>query len=539
MTIDIDAFRRTRHDAPLPPYEALTGLDRWSVNTYKSAKTIMQDGWTLNQLPTVPLVTPLAWDEVCREDRSWTFQLHSWDFLGHVLAAHSATGERQFIEFALRLVLDWARQYPTRQHESTFAWYDMAVGLRAYRLSYVLDVAARADWVDDDTVLTLLEAAIAHADVLADDDVYPDHSNHGFYFAAGQAALGRRFPDIPTMADASKQAGERLAAMLDLQFTDEGVHREHSPDYHRMVFETFSGLVEAGLLIGAGLAERDLAIQESLAWFVLPNGTLARFGDTAEVKLGHVAQSLARHPALRLVATGGQEGSPPGENIRAFPESGYIVFRDGWPAPGDDVTKYSYLAQTCAFHSRVHKHADDLSFVWYDRGEELLVDAGRYGYLGHTETGSELWKDGHWYSDPNRIFVESTRAHNTVEVDGRNHPRVGVEPYGSALESWGEWGELQFSVAACSYRSIHHRRVLVLSPSRWLLVLDRLVDADGDDHDFRQRFQLSPSLELSDANDPLSPFVGGSLQLPLHCLSLSKTDPMPVVRGQSEPEMAG
>jgi hypothetical protein len=46
------------------------------------------------------------------------------------------------------------------------------------------------------------------------------------------------------------------------------------------------------------------------------------------------------------------------------------------------------------------------------------------------------------YSDPNRIYVETTRAHNTVEIDGLSHPRRNVQPYGSGLVGWGEQGEL-------------------------------------------------------------------------------------------------
>ena len=557
MINDVAEFRAAHRQAPCHPYEVLASADRWSSKARKEADTVMQGSWTRSGYPTLRLETPVAWDEICSGYRSLAFHLHSWAFLGQVLAGHSAEGSRPMLEFALDLAVDWVAQHPTYDPatEARFGWYDMAVGVRAYRLGYILDAAARADWVADDTVSALLASALVHTEVLADDELFPAHSNHGFYFAAGQAALGRRFPELEAMRAAEVQAGLRLISLIDAQFTDEGMHREHSPDYHRMVLESMNGLIAAGLLRGDDVVQRAQAIQEALAWFVLPDGSLAMFGDTSrrvvasnatlamfqreasnEAASGSAAEA---HPALRFALSNGKFGAPPPVTMRAFPRSGYVVMRDGWPAEHDDARHFSYLAQACAFHSRVHKHADDLSFVWYDRGTELLVDAGRYGYLGRTKTGSKLWKDGHWYSDPNRVFVESTRAHNTVEVDGRSHPRTGVEPYGSALEAWGEHGELRFSVAACAYRSVHHRRVLVLAPSRWLLVLDHLADEDKEEHDFAQWFQVSPHLDLVLEAPAAASFTGDFLEQPLHCLSLSKADPIPATRGQSDPEMLG
>ena len=47
---------------------------------------------------------------------------------------------------------------------------------------------------------------------------------------------------------------------------------------------------------------------------------------------------------------------------------------------------------------------------------------------GRTKPGTELWKQGFWYGDPNRVFVESTHAHNTVEVGGESYNRSPVPP---------------------------------------------------------------------------------------------------------------
>ena len=150
-----------------------------------------------------------------------------------------------------------------------------------------------------------------------------------------------------------------------------------------------------------------------------------------------------------------------------------------------------------AFHSRTHKHADDLSFLWDDRVALVLVVSGRYGYVGKAEQGSRLWKDGFWYSDPNRVYCESTRAHNTVEIDGRNYVRKGAKPYGSAIKRCGSVGELFYSECEVKhFKSIRHVRLLIFKPSEWLVVCDWLHDNIEAEHDYRQWFHFAPELSV-------------------------------------------
>ena len=56
-------------------------------------------------------------------------------------------------------------------------------------------------------------------------------------------------------------------------------------------------------------------------------------------------------------------------------------------------------------------------------GRNLLIDSGRYTYK---------------YDHPYRQYVESTRAHNTVEIDGRDFSRRQADAFGSAIVAGGE-----------------------------------------------------------------------------------------------------
>lgn len=184
----------------------------------------------------------------------------------------------------------------------------------------------------------------------------------------------------------------------------------------------------------------------------------------------------------------------------------------------------------------MHKHADDLSLVWYDRGQEILVDAGKFGYLDRTSPDSELGRAGFYYAHPSRVYVESTRAHNTVEVDGLSHPRKGVKPYGSGLLRAGEEAGVLYSGTAVRYETVRHTRVLAYLPGAWLLVHDWLWDNADAPHDYVQRFHFAPELDVAAGRD------GFEVALPqdrLRVLSLLPAEAVEPVRGRGEPDLLG
>lgn len=463
-----------------------------------AADSVLSSGWKLGNYPAIRLDETIPWESSNDVGRSWSFHIHCWDMLNAPLMAYSLTGNLRYFSPALHIALDWADKYPGFDTVSGFAWYDMAVGVRALRLAYILDVASRLDDVEDKKIQDLLGSLMLHRQYLADDKNIVFHNNHGFFQAAGQLAMAKRFEDIPVFKNDTDQATKRLKGMIFSQFSDEGVHLEHSPDYHRQVYTALMGVLNSGLFDDAEVNDFALKVEASLAWFVLPSGFLVNFGDSDRRSLvrGKTYSRQWKTPAMKFIASGGQEGVPPRSTMAVFKQSGYFIVRDPWPKSIKNFNTGSYLAQTLCFHSRTHKHADDLSFVWYDHGCEILVDAGRYGYLNKTAKGSELAKQGYWYGDPYRMHIEDSCAHNTVEVDRTSNPRVGVKPYGSALQQWGRTtGGQYFSVGQIlQHKTILHRRILVFAPGKWLLVYDFLYDNMKQNHHYSQWFHFAPSL---------------------------------------------
>lgn len=479
------------------PYECISGLR--PDQALKRAEKVIKGGWRCGRYPAVELMGDIPWDFSDHEMRSWNYHIHSWDMIDSLLLAHTVSKDDQWLAPCLRVVFDWL-SYLERERVSPFSWYDMAVGLRAYRLAYIYDVASSSCLLDSACLDRMWQALLMHAEYLSKDENIVFSNNHGYYQVAGQLAMGRRFARQSNEMDfAWRQGEERLKRMLKQQFTSEGGHREHSPDYHLMVYGTLRGLINAGLILDEDVLGEIGRIEECLSWFITPSQVIANFGDSSAKVVSDSSGIAAERwvtPNMQYFASQGQVGERSDGSMRVFEDTGYFVVRHPDRNFPERPERDCYLAQMAAFHSRTHKHADDLSFIWSDRGHALLVDAGRYGYVGKVEKGSALWSDGYWYGDPNRVYCESTRAHNALEFDLINYPRKGRKPYGSALRRWLEKDGLYAVETECRhFTGVRHFRLLVLCPGQWLVVLDWFKDGLLRNHDVRQWFHFAPELQ--------------------------------------------
>ncbi|WP_367104943.1 heparinase II/III family protein [uncultured Psychrobacter sp.] len=533
-------------------YENLTGQKESKQEAILEAYKILEEGWSQRNYSSININDPIPWALNSQDERSWNFHIHSWDMIDTLLYAYNESLEENLFKPALNIALDWIERYVDRQtdtpidyQDSTdFAWYDMAVGLRAYRLAYIYDVYKQKLKDDDLTSKKLWSGLLAHQAYLNLDSNIIFHNNHGYYQAAGQIAMGRRFKDTSsTMALALEQGISRFKIMLNQQFTEEGVHREHSPDYHRMVYDTLIGVIKANLIKDDDILAFTYKIEEALSWFILPSQYIANFGDS-DWRSMYLKSSTAdkkwQTPMMKFVTTNGEIGKLGDDSLKVFEEAGYFVVRSNDSSKNTSYERYSYLAQTAAFHSRTHKHADDLSFIWYDRGHNILIDAGRYGYIGKAEIGSDLWKQGYWYTHPNRLYCESTRAHNTLEFDNNDYVRKSVKPYGSATKRSKQYSNgLTVIETECKHnKSIRHARVLIYMPNQWLIVFDWFKDNLDGIHDVKQWFNFDPKIKLIRSNNGYCTKLDNNTELHIASL-LSGVQGSNVMRGVEGPRLQG
>lgn len=517
----------------LLPYEEFLKDSNFSA---ARAEEILMTGWSIKGYPAVSL-NNIPWNTDDAKDRTLIFALHSLRIIETLLRAYNVARESRFLTPAVQVALDWCRK--AGQSASGIIWDGMVAALRAHRLAFILEAAEKESLLHTEEKELLWQQLLRHQAFLADDANIDFHNNRGYFQIACQIAMGRRLQTrAPEMLVLMKQGKARMHAIIQQQFTGEYIHKENSPAYFKLVYETLKIIVESGLM--PELKSRLLHMEEALSCFVMPDQHLAMLGDTDFTSLATTITTAKKRwqtESMRYAVSGGKCGRAPEGGLKVFSESGYGLVRSAGEQ-AKDYTRSSYLLFNAAFHSRTHKHADDLSVLWADRGVNILVDAGRYGYVGKTVQGDPLWNDGFWYSDSRRVYCESTHAHNTLQLDGKNTERRGVKPYGSALNSWGKTDNgVYWMEAACKrFKSIHHARMLFFMPASWLVVFDWFYDNNKQEHTARQWFHFAPDIDLIRMSPGYVAFLP-RVELPLKVSPLlSDMQTSPCMLGQGEAE---
>jgi hypothetical protein len=477
-----------------------------------AVEALMDKGWSIRGYPPLSMTTPIDWAADPYDDSNWRYQLNAMYPLAPAFQLLADSYDPGLHAFVRRVFDDWIRFNLDENNENPFQWNDMATGIRATYLAQL--IWYERAYGDQQIVARLASAAKRHLEKLTDPTLFAE-SNHGLFQVVGIAAL---CADLENDAcpKAMAYARERYEWLFRKQFDDEGMHLEHSPEYHLLALNAFHKIERSGLLALSEDDRRLLGLAGyNLQFLIHPDGGFAEIGDTQ----ANSARGAARFSEeARWLITGGREGQEPCFGVRTFPESGYAVGR-----AMSDEREQSYLLLFAGHHSRVHKHLDSGTFEWSDRGRRLVIDSGKWGYDRSAE----------------REYVLSSRAHNTIEAEEGDYSAGDVPDRLPTLEAWAEDGLQGISVDIMLPRRFldaSWHRMLVLMPGQWLIVDDELADWFGGNH--TQWFHFPPDAEV--VQTP----VGFEVKFPdvrskLAVFSLDTSAEHVLARGQRQPVMLG
>jgi hypothetical protein len=432
--------------------------------------------------PSYTFKLPVNWSEsdIPYDKRSWRYGFNSWVFMDSILA----TRKQEDLIFAKHIALDWYKFNVEQVNYNEFAWYDMSVAFRATRIPYIIEHCLRSDLLTESEFFKLSHLLCLHLLDLSDKKKLAKHSNHGLYQLAGLLAITNILPEIRNFHVYKDYATFNLLKILSKDVNEEGLHLEHSPAYHIYVTEILEAISNASWVDDQRFNRLVKLMDDNTYILSHPNGKLIRFGDTSERDIRKLLK-FSSNPFVKFAVSKGAEGSSPSNIKSVFPKSGYAFLRSGWDPM--QWSNASFLAFSAAFHKRTHKHADDFNFEWSEQNQRILIDAGMFGYERDAVE---------------REYVQTTRAHNCVEIDEQDYSRYNLDVFGSAITAWSEKSDVKL-VEAYLYRKrffkTHHRRVLLIKPGAWLLVIDHLKSQDK--HKFTQWFHFHPDLLLKQELD--------------------------------------
>lgn len=435
--------------------------------------------------------------------------------------AFRLTGDNRFAEEAFAQFEHWQAQNPYLRGINWSSSLELA--FRAWSWIWMIYLLAGSPAATGRRLGTVIQALGLHAEFIAAYlSTYFSPNTHLLGEGFALFAIGLLFPELRSAADFREIGRVILNEEMTSQVHPDGSHAEQSTCYQRYATEFFLAATILADRNGCRFSEAYRARLERMVEFILdtawPNGKhsmtgdadggrLLPFGVNAPDDLGGILSTAAvyfgredfRHRAHRFheqtywllgpaAVSRFQELIPnaPDHTSSIRAAAGIVVMRSNW-SPEANMLIFDAGPQgtgPCG-----HGHADALGVVCSGKGANWLIDPGTFTY-----SSSPKWRD----------FFRSSRAHNTLEVDGQGQADPGD------IFKWHNCCHARLDRAIAlpqcdyaagshaGYRRLaqpveHRRRIVFIKPDYWFLLDD--VTGAGT-HLLEFLFHFAPEADL-------------------------------------------
>jgi hypothetical protein len=482
--------------------------------------------------------------------KEWTWQLSRHSEWAILAERYRATGDERFAAAFVRFFRSWVRQALVPENAdggATLCWRTIEAGIRmGGDWQWALHSFYRSPHFSDDVLVDWYKSVWEHGWRLRN---FHRTGNWLIMEMNGLAQIGILYPQFRDAAAWKVYAFDRMIEELDAQVYPDGWQVELSTGYHQVDINNYQWLIDVCQAYDEPIPPAFRASMERMhavnVLMMMPDGRLPDVNDGGWHDVARLMKNAVTDYPTRAdflwARTKGVQGQPPLVTSHAFPYAGYYVMRTGWEP--DAV----WALLDAGHFGYGHQHEDKLSLLLHAHGRLLLTEGGNYAY-----DASEM-----------RRYVLSTRAHNTIRVDGQDQNRRlsynradfdVTAPSDGRLRSApgydvaeGVYDEGYGPDAAPTVR--HERKVIFLKPETFevsetskvcgpcLLVIDRLTPTDAVAHTYQLLWHLNADQV---AVDGLTVRGADHGQPNLTILPAQTTDlTVRLVSGQETPEFQG
>ena len=449
-------------------------------------------------------------------DVKYTWELNRFQHLFPLAQAYALSNEEKYASEILSQITDWIDENP---YMTGVNWVSsLELSLRLISWSWCLFSLNQKQYKIPDDVQEKISTSIYQQTefIFNHLSAYSSANDHLIGEAMGLTIIGTSFDFGNDSIRWQKKGMRILFEELDKQVFDDGLDKEQAFGYHCFVFNmfltTFILLKKNNINIPNKYWLKLEKMADCIMNFSDNNLNLPDFGDGDDsfiLKLdncydnGLPIQSVARfllNTSSILFERSDFKGltnvfldeetlwlmdknhinsyfsSPAVIPVRTsiyYPESGYVILKDKNIDAFVDVGSVGYLSIAA------HGHSDALSFCLNFKGKKYLIDPGTFSY-----NSQQGWRN----------YFRSTKAHNTVDVDGQNQSQIG----GSFM--WMQKAETvvedvvineKFDYVRASHNGylkqkipVTHQRELLFMKDKFVLVIDRLKNKKSNSHKF-------------------------------------------------------
>lgn len=390
-------------------------------------------------------------------DNANTYQtyLHSLTIVDALVKIAKYDENNSLLKEAKKIILDWNNADHTDNRN--YAWKEHPV---SSRLNYLIDFQNVSEkYKIPDKIFNQL--LVEHCEFLYTEKHYR-FNNHGLMMDYSLLNASAYIIDKEKKTKYIDKALYRIRYALRRDFTRRGVHLENSPEYHRMVLTFFRKIEWKLKELRTPLGKQEKAIlnlaQEYKSYIIQPNQEYPIIGDTGTIKDVKITKNYNNFYDV---------------------DSGIGIFNN---YNKNNPEKSTMLTFKSGYFNKTHKHYDDLSITLFMDGQELLSDSGKYSYAG---------------KDPIRRHIVSSKAHNTICIEGESYKLLNPIDEQSKLKLTGYKAKKDYILSAGMnklYKDINLVRYNVLTKDNLYIIVDRMIS--NSIQTVQQNFNLNENAQL-------------------------------------------
>ncbi len=447
----------------------------------------------------------------------WPWQLSRHSELNALAEAYRATGDERYAEGCTELFDSWVKQAlrPSAEesHGATICWRTIECGIRMGLIwpNIIHTFINTPSWTDD-IIVDWFKSVYEHAIRLR---TKFSGGNWLIHELDGLANICILYPMFKDTAEWKSTTFKKLVEELKKQIYPDGFQFELATGYHWVVIHHYMTVVEVADAYNVELPPEILKTIEKMIYLYIDlrmsNGQVPDINDGGQE---NVKQSLAKYfryfpnnKYFKYFLTDGKEGEAPSYTSKCLPYSGMVTFRTDWELGG--VTGFFESAP----FGTGHQHEDKLNLLIYANGRPLLCEGNKYAY----DTSAM------------RRYVLSTRAHNTVRINGMDQNRrksykaydgmvnelstLRFEETASVVYAGGRYDEAYGP--AEEKPATHDRTVAFVKAPKvgqpFFAVLDRLTGAKENSYEFIWHYDVKEAAltDFGVKSDYITTFIAG------------------------------
>ena len=350
--------------------------------------------------------------------REWPWQFNRTEFWTPLAEYYTQTQDEKIVACWIDQINSWFDQAQVPEHNNPYkpcTWRSIDAGIRMCDWVHQLHAFIRSPLLTDEFLTRYFRSIWEHGRRL--ETASQGRGNWVIMEKTGLLHLALLYPYFRESAHWRDVAVSCLEKELDRQVYPDGFQAELTTGYQG-VLTSYYGLVirlyqNLDIPVPASFLQRFARLWEIYPRLMMPDGRTPNLNDGGRCdvakEMRKALEYMPEHSDWQWFATGGTDGVPPNYLSYVFPWAGAVVMRTGW----DRRAVWAYM--DASPFGMGHQHEDKLNVLMQAYGKDMLTEGGCYFY-----DESQM-----------RKYVLSTRAHNTIRVDGKDQ-------YAMATYRWND-----------------------------------------------------------------------------------------------------